>query len=174
MELLPNNKTLKVSTAEPFGQLLLELMHGQSYDNDIYKVQRRVGELLISSYINTKAEDAEFFGVESEMPIFSEDIAKDMAIKIFAHARVNDIDMEFSEEYFDGLERISEREANDLPELRAEREVVAVAAEMGYIDRFGMPTDSQDIQMVDEEIEQAEAAIIVLEMLKKYKGKARS
>jgi len=174
MEILPDNKSFKVSTKEPFGKLLLELMHGQSYEPSIHKVQKHVGTMLLSAYIDNKVDDAEHFGIDSETPIIEDDIAKDIATKVVVFANNNDVDMVFDDEYFEGLEKISIREAKDLPELIAEREVVAVAAEMGYIDRFGVYVDDQDVKMVEEEIEQAKAALQVLDLLKTFKNRSKS
>lgn len=173
MEIYPDNKSFKVSTREPFGKLLLELMHGQSHDPAIFEVQKHVGSILLSAYIDDRIGDEDNIGLPSR-GIIDNDIAKDITIKVHSFAKNMDIDMVFSEQYFEGLERISAREAKDLPELFAEREVVAVAAELGYVDRFGFFIGDQDIEMVDEEIEQAQAAVEVLELLKKYHGKAKS
>lgn len=173
MEIYPDNKSFKVSTREPFGKLLLELMHGQSHDPAIFAVQKHVGAILLSAYIDDTVEDKDNYEHPSR-GIIDQDIAKDITLKVYSYANNNNIDMVFGEQYFEGLERISAREAKDLPELFAEREVVAVAAELGYVDRFGFFIGDQDIEMVDEEIEQAQASIEVLELLKKYRGKAKS
>lgn len=174
MEILPDNKSFKVSTNEPFGRLLLELMHSQSYEPSIHKVQKRVGAMLLSAYIDSKVEDVEQYGIDLETPIIDDDIAKDISTKVIAFAHNNDVDMVFEDEYFEGLEKISLREAKDLPELIAEREVVSASAEMGYIDRFGEYVDDQDVKMVEEEIEQAKAALHVFDLIKSLKKKSKS
>jgi len=159
----------KVTSHESFGKLLLEVMYSNMIDDRITRVQRHLGALLMENLLKDEFSDFEIEYIDSHRPQLYADPAKDIAEKSIIHARNKEVDFVFGEEFLEGLELISLREATDLPTLRAEIEVVSVAAEIGYMNERGVYIDSQDVELVKEEIEQAEASEIFLGMLHKYR-----
>lgn len=171
MELDPRSNTIGVKSTEPFGRLLLDLMYNSSLDEQILKVQRYVGAVLIEAYINDKLVDLESLYADNYEHVFNRDMARDISKKAELYARENTVMITFEEEHYQGVENISRREANDLPMLLAEREIVSVAVDIGYIPEEGRYVDETELQMIEEEIEQATAAKELLEHLNKIKGK---
>jgi len=169
MEVNPKENIITVKSTEPFGKLLLELMHGRSIDERILHVQYRVGAVLVEAYIDSEITDLEKLGPNNFREILHTDVARDLAMKAEVHARNSEVPIEFYEEHFDGLIEISNREVRDLPNLRAELEVVSVAAGLGYVPDVGFMVDDQDISMVQEEIEQAEAAELIISIIRKLR-----
>ena len=159
-----------VGSREPFGRLLVEIMHSQSLDYDVHLTQKRIGQILVSAYLDDEIEYAELFGLESRRDMVHEDIARDLAMKAEVHARHSDVRMSFGHEYFGGLKIIAQREVKDLPELYAEREIVQIAVENSITTERGSVIDQQDVEMIDEEIAQAEASKEVLSLISKFEG----
>lgn len=163
----------KVTSYESFGKLLLEVMYSNMVDERITRVQHHLGVILLDNLLNDEFSDIEIEDVNYRSPILYADTAKDMAEKSINHARNKEIEFVFKQELLDGLELIALREATDLPTLRAEIEVVSFAAEIGYMNERGVYVDSQDVELVKEEIELAEASEIFLEMLHKYRSEKK-
>ena len=170
MEIDNKSRNFIVGSKEPFGRLLVEIMHSQSLDYDVHLTQKRIGQILVSAYLDDEIEYAELFGMDSRRDMQHEDIARDIAMKAEVHATNCDVEMSFGHEYLEGLKIIAQREVKDLPELYAEREIVQIAVENNITTERGSIIDQQDIEMIDEEIAQAEASIEVLSLISKLEG----
>lgn len=166
MKVNEQDHTISFSTKEPFGQLLLDTMYSKSSDIKILDVQKHIGSTLLGAYLDSELEDIDDIEDVSEKTIVYDDVSRDIALKTDIFARNRDVDIVFSVEHLDGLEKLAQKEASDLPVLIAEREVSSVAKEIGYKNRHGRKLDDQDINLIDEDIEQAKEALIVLDALK--------
>lgn len=165
MEFNPESRKFSVTTSEPFGKLLVELMHNKSFDEQILKVQQYVGGLLVDAYINNVFSDLDTINSGNYKHILDINMARDIASKAENFARSNTIDITFDDEHIDGLKKISLREVNDLPGLLAEREMVTGSTDMGFVAYSGRLIDDNEVVMIDEEIEQAKAAQEVLKII---------
>lgn len=163
-------KAFNVTSSEPFGRLLVELMHNNSYEDEINKTLRKVGEILISSYIDNEFDSANELGLNEERVVIFKDIAKDIATKAEVHARNAEIAMKFPEEFFEGLAMIAIREIKELPDLYSEREIVQIAVDRCITNAYGEFYDDQDLELIDEEIKQAEASEEFMGLLRKYRN----
>lgn len=159
-------KVLSINTAEPFGGVLIEQMYRQYHTDTEESTLAYIGSVLAKKYF----EDI-FDNIGLTKLKIHDDIAKDISQKIIIHALSNPIDIEFSEEYFDGLEMIAMNRAEELRELEAELKVTELASEINYVNFDGVAVDSQDIDIISEEIEQAKAAKIALDIIRKSRGK---
>lgn len=171
MELDPTLKKLKITTQEPFGKLLLDLMYNSSIDNNVLSVQRHIGGVLVEAYINSQFSNIRELTVDNYSTVLDIDVARDIANKSENFARENNVTISFDEEHFEGIKQISLKEVNDLPELYAEREVIAVAVQIGYIPESARYVDERELEMIDEEIEQAKAAQDVLKAITCLEGR---
>lgn len=169
MEIDKKSGEFKVSSTEPFGKLLIELMYSRPLDESIHETQKRIGEILLSSYIGDRLQYTDDFGIETEKTLIHEDISRDISEKAQIHAKNSSIEMSFNKDYYDGLEKIAAREVKDLDDLYAERAIVTIAFENGITSQDGILVDEQDLELIEEEIEQAEAAKQALEMINKHK-----
>lgn len=169
MEIDKKAKAFNVTSSEPFGRLLVELMQNNSYEDEINKTLRKVGEILISSYLENEIDSVNEFGLNTDRRVLYKDIAKDMATKAEVHARNTEIAMRFPEEFFEGLARIAIREIKELPGLYSEREIVQIAVDKCITNAYGEFYDDQDLELIDEEIQQAEASREFMDLLRKYR-----
>lgn len=165
MDIDPVEKKFKVHSTEPFGKILIDQMRRKSDDQDVLALQYRVGKMLLDAYFESEIENAEHNGPYVDRKIISNDVARDISIKTIINARNADVEIVLGEEYFDGIEKLSISKARNLDMLVAEREVLSVAANIGYLDEFGVPADDQDLSLINEEIEEAEAAVEALDLI---------
>ncbi len=169
MEIDKSSEKFNVLSTEPFGRLLLDIMQGKSHDESIYGTQKKIGQILLVSYLDKEIEDQENFKGDNARAQLHSDIAVDMSIKALLNSKNHDVLMSFEKEYFDGLEKIASRKSSILYDLYTELEIVSVAYENDIASQEGILVDEQDLDLIKEEIEQAEAAKKVLDMIRKYR-----
>jgi hypothetical protein len=172
MEMDKKTRSFSVTSNEAFGRLLVELMHNNSNEIDIKNTLRRVGEIVVRSYLEDEADELEELGFNDTRPLVFDDLARDTKLKAEIHARNSEITMKFSEEYFEGLARIAIREIKDLPDLYNEKEITQIAVDKCLLNEYGQFYDDQDLNMIDEEIQQAEASKEFMLMLRDYRQQA--
>lgn len=171
MEYNSEDKIFRVKTTESFGRLLLDLLYLRSEDTRILKIQRFVGRSVLEAYIDVQIGlcDKGIFD-EHVRDIKDNDIGSYIATRAEDYARNNSIELSFNDDYLDGLCAIAENEVDDLPKLIKEREFALVITNLVDNNSNANRYDEIELQMIDDEIEQAKSAYEVLELINKNKG----
>lgn len=171
MEYDKNKKTITFTTTETFGKVIVERARKNPDIAVERKIREFIKEVLEEAYLGSAsesyAEDPNY-----TKPIYNEDMSIDIAAKVTQHACTTDVSIKFTEEYFEGLQSVAERSAAELENLKNEKDFMVLANENSDLNADDTDIDSKitadDVYWVDADIEVAESAKLVLEVLNNH------